>query len=177
MLWDESDSTDYDDYKTSFDRDTKSYPYIVSPPGKDESSPASKAMPKPILKNRNENHVRFDPEPHDLEQKSGRSFKDERDRRDDYSPKRPRDARDREGSGRSRNGYRRDHAGERDRHGGDRHRGSEGDHYRPHRDRRRGRREERSTRKKAWGGTLGAVGIGGAAASLLGVLTEAAVGM
>jgi len=32
-------------------------------------------------------------------------------------------------------------------------------------------------KKKAWGETLGAVGIGGAAASLLGVLAEAAVGM
>lgn len=179
VLWDESDSTDYDDDKTSFDKDSKSYPYIVSPPSKDKTSPASTAMPKPILKNRNENHVRFDPEPYEVEPKSARSFKEERDRGDDHASRRPRNARDREGSGRSRDGHRRDgerHSGERDRYSGDRYRGSENDHYRPHRDRRGDRREERSSKKKAWGETLGAVGIGGAAASLLGVLAEAAVG-
>lgn len=183
VLWDESDSTDFDDDKASFDRDPKSYPYIVSPPSKDKTSPASTVMPKPILKNKNENHVRFEPEPHEVEPKSARSFKDERDRREDHGSRRPREARDREGSGRSRDGHRRDseryserYSGERDRYSSDRYRGSEGDHHRPHRDRRGDRREERSIKKKAWGETLGAVGIGGAAASLLGVLAEAAVG-
>ncbi|XP_044718903.1 uncharacterized protein HRG_07468 [Hirsutella rhossiliensis] len=158
-LWDESDSTDYDDDKTSFDKDSKSYPYIVNPPSKDKTSPASTVMPKPILKNKNENHVRFDPEPHEVKPKSARSFKDERDRREDHASRRPRDSRDREGSGRNRDGHRRDserYSGERDRYSGD--------------------REERNIKKKAWGETLGAVGIGGAAASLLGVLAEAAVG-
>lgn len=185
VLWDESDTTDYDDDKIS-EKDTRSYPYIVSPPNKDKTSPASTVMPKPILKNKNENHVRFDPEPHEVESRSPRSLRDERDRRGDYTPRRYRDHRDRESSGRSnRDGYRRDgerHSGERDRYAGDRHRGYDGDrdrlnNHRSDRDRRGDRKEERTMKKKAWGETLGAVGIGGAAASLLGVLAEAAVGM
>ena len=171
--WDESDTTDYDDDKAS-DKGTKSYPFIVSPPNK--TSPASTVMPKPILKNKSKNRVRFDPEPHKIDSPCG-SFKDEGDRRRDHAPRRHRDGRDKESSGRSRDGHRRD--GERDRR--DRHRGYDGDHHRSHhrndRDRRGSRRDERTTRKRTWGGALGAVGIGGAAASLLGVLAEAAVGM
>ncbi|RDA82764.1 hypothetical protein CP532_2023 [Ophiocordyceps camponoti-leonardi (nom. inval.)] len=170
-LWDEGDSTDYDEDKTSV-RGDKTYPYIVSPPSKEKTSPASTVMPKSILKNKNENHVRFDPEPHELQAKSPRHGKDERDRGGDYAPRRQRDYRDREGSGRARNGS-------------GRHYGSDDDYRRPHhrsgseRDRRGPRRDEQrsSQRKKAWGETLGVVGIGGAAASLLGVLTEAAIGM
>ncbi|PWI76073.1 hypothetical protein PCL_03267 [Purpureocillium lilacinum] len=176
VLWDESDTTDYDDDKTS-DKGTKSYPYIVNPPTKDKASPSSTVMPKPILKNKNENHVRFDPEPHEVDSRSG-SLKDERDRRRDGGSRRYRDPRDKEGSGRGRDGHRRD--GDRDRYS-DRHRGYDGDHHRPYhrgdRERRGDRKEDRTMKKKAWGETLGAVGIGGAAASLLGVLAEAAVGM
>ncbi|KAK8108801.1 hypothetical protein PG984_014602, partial [Apiospora sp. TS-2023a] len=99
-----------------------------------------------------------------------------------------------------------DNRGERERGGADRHRGSEdparrGHHSRHHHGgssdttssrprgdrysaRRRGdryrddgdRSEDRIARKKARGETLRAVGIGGAAASLLSVLTEAAAG-
>ncbi|PHH60278.1 hypothetical protein CDD80_1611 [Ophiocordyceps camponoti-rufipedis] len=66
VLWDDDDSTDCDDDKTT-ERTGKNYPYIVSPPGKDKASPSSTVMPKPILKNKNSNHVRFDPEPHEVE--------------------------------------------------------------------------------------------------------------
>ncbi|RDA94489.1 hypothetical protein CP533_2753 [Ophiocordyceps camponoti-saundersi (nom. inval.)] len=176
-LWDESDSTDYDDDKTSA-RGEKGYPYIVSPPSKEKTSPASTVMPKSILKNKNENHVRFDPEPQEFEPKSPRHGKDDRERTGGYAPRRQRDYRDREGSGRSRDGNGR----EGDRYGSSRHYGLDDDHRRPHRggsdrDRRGPRRDDRGQRKKAWGETLGVVGIGGAAASLLGVLTEAAIGM
>ena len=184
VLWDESDTTDYDDDKTS-EKGTRSYPYIVSPPTKGKTSPASTAMPKPILKNKNENHVRFDPEPHEVDPRSSRSLRDDRDRRGDHHSRRHRDRRDKEGSGRrNSDGHRRDgerHSGDRDRHAGDRHRGHDGDrdraHHRADRDRRSERKEDRAIKKKAWGETLGAVGIGGAAASLLGVLAEAAGGM
>jgi hypothetical protein len=183
ILWDSSDSTDVNDDKTS-DKGTKSYPYIVSPPEKKSpiSSPSSTVQPKPILK-KTENHVRFDPAPHDLEAKSPRSMKDRddwerhreshrrsRDHRDRERSDRPRDReRDRESSNRSRDHDRR--STERDRHASDRH----GDyHRRDHRDRKGDRKEDRHSKKKAWGETLGAVGIGGAAVSLISVLAEAA---
>ncbi|PNY26267.1 Uncharacterized protein TCAP_03803 [Tolypocladium capitatum] len=177
VLWDESDATGCDDDKTS-KKGTKSYPYIVSPPSKDKASPASTIMPKSILKNKNENRVRFDPEPYEMGSRSPRSFRDGRDGRGDHLPKRHRDHQGKESSGRSRDGYRRDgerYSGERDRHAVDRHRGYDGDHHRSYH--RGDHKEERTMKKKAWGETLGAVGIGGAAASLLGVLAEAAVNM
>ena len=159
VLWDENDSTDYDDDKTS-EKGTKSYPYIVSPPTKEattarqKTSPASTVMPKPILKNKNENHVRFDPEPYEVDPRksppSGSSYSSDEDR------DRRRDQRRR-------------------RQGEDRHRHSGRRDYDRDRDRRRDR--ERGHRKKGWGDALGAVGIGGAAASLLGVLAQAAVGI
>lgn len=157
VLWDETDTTDYDDDKTS-DKETKgtkSYPYIVSPPTK--TSPASTVKPKPILKNKNTNHVRFDPEPHEVE--SPNSPKDDRGRRDSHSRK-----------GRDH----RDHRDRYDRNDSGRHRdqysSANNDYHRPP------RKSDRSSKKK-WGGTLGMVGIGGAAASLLGVLAEAAIGI
>lgn len=181
VLWDESDSTDDDDDKTS-SKGTKSYPFIVNPPDKnrDKASPSSTVKPKPILKNRNENHVRFDPEPYEVENKSPRSFKDDRHR------DRERDKDRRHGSSQSASRRHDRESNSRysesaDRRGGrssDRH----GDYYssssrRSHRDRgdrRSDRRDERAMKKKAWGETLGAVGIGGAAVSLLSVLAEAA---
>ncbi|KAH7308028.1 hypothetical protein B0I35DRAFT_483321 [Stachybotrys elegans] len=159
VLWDSSDSTDIDDDKTS-EKGTKSYPFIVSPPDK-KGSPASTVPPKPILKNKNENHVRFDPEPYELESKSPRSVKDRDDRERRHHSRRSRDSR-RDSSSRH---------DRRDRH----HKSSDDDyHRREYRDRKS---EERHHKKKAWGETLGAVGIGGAAVSLISVLAEAASGI
>jgi hypothetical protein len=165
-LWDSSDSTDIDDDKTSV-RGTKSYPYIVNPPQKEKGSPSATVQPKSILKNKNEHHVRFGPDPYEVEYKSPRSFKDDRDRdrrrryhddrthndrerdRDRHS-RRYYDDRDREYSSRRAQRAKRDHRDDRDEH------------------------RDRPKKKKAWGEALGAVGIGGAAVSLLSVLAEAA---
>ncbi|KAF7553655.1 hypothetical protein G7046_g7034 [Stylonectria norvegica] len=180
-LFDESDSTDDDDDKTS-EKGTKSYPYIVKAPDKN-TSPASTVPPKPILKNKNENHVRFDPEPHEVESRSPRSLKDDRERRRDRAP--PSSSRrynressrrhsDSGGSGGER--YRSERRGSNagDHHSSSNTGGGSSSSRRHHRDRRGSRREERAAKKKAWGETLGAVGIGGAAVSLLSVLAEAA---
>ncbi|KAK0388356.1 hypothetical protein NLU13_4601 [Sarocladium strictum] len=187
VLWDESDSTDFDDDKTS-DKGTKSYPYIVNFPEKDKEkiSPSSTVQPKSILKNKNENHVRFDPQPHEVDVKSSpeRDRDRDRDRRsrrhrsdeDDghrrrYHPEGGRNRRSQEADREMRHHHRR-----RDGGGG----GREREHQRYHRDRDRDedmRRDEKSSKKKAWGETLGAVGIGGAAVSLLSVLAEAATGI
>ncbi|KAM0246811.1 hypothetical protein ACHAQJ_010084 [Trichoderma viride] len=178
-----SDMSDADDDKASDEKKTKSYPIIVSPPEKGKTSPTSPVMPKPILKNKNTNHVRFDPEPHEV---NARSEKENRENRDSHSSRksRDRDERDRDDHSKHRderdrrrrdsdppNGdkYRRD----RDRDRDDNHRSHHSD-----RDRRDDRRRERDrpAKKLPWGEALGAVGIGGAAASLLGVLAEAAMG-
>ncbi|KAH7140816.1 hypothetical protein EDB81DRAFT_65298 [Dactylonectria macrodidyma] len=161
-----SSSDDSGDDARPDDKGTKSYPVIVHPPTRDKTSPASTVLPKPILKNKNENHVRFDPEPYEVDSRSPRSYRDDRDRdrrRDDRSSRRhtPRESSRRYSDG------------------GDRHGDRHGDYYgsgrRHHRSDRRGsRREDRSYKKKAWGETLGAVGIGGAAVSLISVLAEAA---
>ncbi|KAG5929532.1 hypothetical protein E4U42_005559 [Claviceps africana] len=180
VLRDQSDSTDNDDEKTSTRRTkSRSYPFIVSPPRQSKTSSSAAVKPKPILKNKNENHVRFDPEPQEME-----SFKSPRSRDDNYDdddddegddgnnthgrdrrrPRRPRESR---ASGRRDDrGRSNDHRSTRHADGGDR------DHRRD-----RDRREERHGRRKSWGQTIGAVGIGGAAASLLRVLAEAAAGM
>jgi hypothetical protein len=168
VLWDESDSTDDDDDKTS-EKGTKSYPYIVSPPEKKgKDSPSSTVPPKPILKKRPDNHVRFDPQAHDLEAKSPRSVKDRDDRGDRRREHRHRDHRDRESSGRYRDGDQRERR-HRSRHDDDYHRRD-----RDYRDRKGDSKEDRNGRKKAWGETIVAGGIGGAAVSLLSVLAEAA---
>ncbi|UKZ78846.1 hypothetical protein TrVFT333_006592 [Trichoderma virens FT-333] len=177
-----SDMSDADDDKASDGKTTKGYPIIVNPPEKGKaSSPTNPVMPKPILKNKNTNHVRFDPEPHEVE---ARPEKDSREGRDSNSSRKPRDRdeRDRDDHPRRREDrdkrrrdsdpsyddkYRRDR--DRDRH----------DNYRSHhndRDRRDDRRRERPARRQPLGEALGMVGIGGAAASLLGVLAEAAMG-
>lgn len=192
VLWDESDTTDFDDDKTS-DKGTKSYPYIVSFPDKDKekTSPSSTAQPKSILKNKNENHVRFDPQPHEVGARSLPERERERDR-DGRRSRRHRDDDDRHRRYHPEGGRnRRSLDGERSGGGGgggDRHHyrkrgggGREREHQRYHRDRERDeeaqRREEKSSKKKARLETLGAVGIGGAAVSLLSVLAEAATGM
>ncbi|OAA40991.1 hypothetical protein NOR_05573 [Metarhizium rileyi] len=159
VVWDESDATDHDDYDNP-SRGAKSFPYIVSPPIKDKTSPSSTVMPKPILKNKNENHVRFDPEPHEVDIKSSRSYYDDRHRRRENISRRNRDHSD---SSRRKERPR----GDKDRHKYP----SRSEHGR-----RKDRRDERHTRRRTWGESIGVVSIGGAAASLLGVLTEAAVG-
>lgn len=181
----------------------KAYPVIV-----DRTSPTATVPPKPILKNRNENHVRFeDGAPREVspgelgreketrerrerrraekEREKGREpDRRRRDRDHDRGERererdKDRDIRDKE---RDRGDKEREKERERER---DRHRErgerDRGDHHssnsRSHRDRDRDdARDRRRAKKSVWGETLGAVGIGGAAASLLSVLTEAAAG-
>lgn len=195
-VFEESDVTDDEDDKSS-EKGTKSYPVIVNPPLKTKTSPSSTSLPKPILKNKNENHVHFDPEPYEVENRSSRSYRDDRyrdrDHRDDHRDRRrlspPRSSRrsrrysdsgdrhsrsDRHGDyyydGGKRYHRERDRDHDRDR---DRDRDRERDRDRD-RDRRSTRREDRPQGRKKWGEALGAVGIGGAAVSLLSVLAEAA---
>lgn len=156
---------------------SRNYPVIV-PPMNEKGSPASTVLPKPILKNRNENHVRFDADG-PREMSSGeweREKKRERRRRErdaDDSSRRRRDRSDRDRE-RDRENRDRDRDSHRDR--SDRHRERE-HHSSSHRHRDRDEtKERRRTKKSVWGETLGAVGIGGAAVSLLSVLTEAAAG-
>lgn len=176
-LWDSSDD-DTDDMARSDaeeDKGTRSYPYIVSPPKKAErTSPASTVAPKSILKNKNENHVRFDPEPYEVSPRdSGTSLGSSDERRRRHRRDRERDH-DRERE------YRRDDDSEEDvRRRRPRRYNSEGERRHRHHDEdgHSGRRHTHSgSRKKPWGGTLGAVGIGGVAVSLLSVLAEAAGG-
>ncbi|KAK7426136.1 hypothetical protein QQZ08_007446 [Neonectria magnoliae] len=165
-LTDFSDTTD-DEYEETYEKGTKSYPFIVNPPRRNKTSPSSTTLPKPILKNRNENHVRFDPEPHEVDSRTSRSLKDDRDR------DRRRDRSSRRSARESSRRYS-DSADQRERHR-DRHGDYYGSSKRHHRSDRRGsRRDDRPSRKKVWGETLGAVGIGGAAVSLISVLAEAA---
>ncbi|KAL6859485.1 hypothetical protein J3F83DRAFT_749084 [Trichoderma novae-zelandiae] len=174
--------------KASGAKGAKVYPVIVNPPEKNKASPSSTVMPKPILKNKNTNHVRFDPEPHEVD---ARQDKDGRESRDSSTRKsRDRDERDRDDHPRRREDKerrRRDsdpsnddkHRRDRDRDHRDRDRDRDHDGYRSHhhdRDRRDDRRREKAAKKNPWGEALGVVGIGGAAASLLGVLAEAAMG-
>lgn len=179
-LFDESDSTDYDDDKTS-EKGNKNYPYIVSPPEKEKGSPSSTVAPKSILKNKNENRVHFGPNPYETE-KTPRSLKDDldmgRDRDRDRRDRRRRPAnhndrhhsdRDRYSSGRDRDRSSRHYYDDRERES----HSSRRSQNRDHRD-RYDRDSDRRSKKKAWGETLGAVGLGGAAVSLLGVLAEAA---
>ncbi|EMR66828.1 hypothetical protein UCREL1_6216 [Eutypa lata UCREL1] len=178
----------------------------VPPPKEDPkestASPAATSKPKPILKNKDEDpHVRFDPEPHILDEgKSpprgssrrhggggGGGGGGERDKNRDRDRERDRD-RDRDGGKK----YHSDRYLERDRYV-DRDR-RERDRYERERERDRERdrdrkyhhstssstprRDGRSTRKRgSTSDALKAVGIGGAAASLLSVLTEAASGL
>lgn len=184
---DYSDDEDNDDLKGNGDdeKGTKSYPFIVNPPGKNKTSPASTVPPKPILKNRNENHVRFDPQPHELQPASAPSRRDRERRHRERSPSPVRRRhRDEGGSGGGGGGSSRRRYSEGSSGGGERYRDRERDreyygsgrrHHR--RGERRGFRRDQRDRpsKMAWGETLGAVGIGGAAAGLLSVLAEAAV--
>ncbi|OAA57287.1 hypothetical protein ISF_07208 [Cordyceps fumosorosea ARSEF 2679] len=147
ILYDSDDSTDYSDYHRTHGKGTRTYPYIVSPPSKNsKTSPSTTVKPKPILKNKHENHVRFDPEPHDLEHSSSAPSSYNHDRHRDYYYG--------QGSSSSSRRYREHY----DRDYDDR-------DERPH----RSHRDRRDRRKKSWGETLGAVGIGSAALLLGGV--------
>lgn len=227
-LCDESDTSDDDDsqgynkerYKPRHHRGdekegkdekgTKVYPFIVPPPSSNnesKASPASTVQPKPILKNKNENRVRFDKDgPREISpgeasgERHHRSSRDDRDRdghrRRDGDRHRRRDRGDRDRSRERDRDHRdrhRDPDREHRRHRSDRGERARGDRYRDRdrdrereRDRERDererdypqdRRDDKRTKKRVWGETLGAVGIGGAAASLLSVLTEAATGL
>ncbi|KAJ3524838.1 hypothetical protein NM208_g11892 [Fusarium decemcellulare] len=169
-VFEDSDLTDEDDDRAS-DKGTKSYPFIVNPPSKNKTSPSSTTLPKPILKNKNENHVRFDPEPHEVNGRSPRSLRDDRDREREHRRERRRHSPPRS----SRRSRRHSDSGDRysrsDRHG-DYY--DSGRRYHRDRDRRSSKRDERPQGRKKWGEALGAVGIGGAAVSLLSVLAEAA---
>ena len=163
----ESIPGDESDAQSSISNDTKPYRYIVDPPSK-KTSPNSTAQPKSILKNKNENHVHFGPNPYEVSP-DGRSSQDDR-RRSRDPPRNSRDANGRDSSTRyggsgSSNGRRRD----------DRYESSSSSRY--PRDSRDSKREKERGRKKAWGETMGAVGIGGAAVTLLGVLAEASLGI
>lgn len=164
------------DAKSTVPRDSTLF--IVDPVVSEEkASPSTTTAPKPILKNKNENRVHFDRNgtpfevPNSPENSySERRRRDDRDRRDrdrDRDRNRTRE-RDRDRDRESRRERERDRDRERysrrhDRHDRERDRDS-------HRDRDRGRRQRHSD-------LIRAAGIGGAAASLLGVLAEAAVGL
>ncbi|CAH0004066.1 unnamed protein product [Clonostachys byssicola] len=182
----DSDTTDIDDDKTS-EKGTKSYPFIVSPP--DKTSPSSTVPPKSILK---KNHVHF-ADHGDSDSRTSHSLRDDRSSRsDDYHHHRRRRDSDnygsrdyhRESSDRSSHHSSKRHSppDDRDRYDRSRHYNDDHDsHYsNSSRYREQGRRPQRDSdsqksKKKALGGTLGAVGIGGAAISLLSVLAEAAI--
>lgn len=196
VIQEEPELENADDDSRRGGRAGKVYPVIVQPP-LEKGSPSATVLPKPILKNKNENHVRFDEDgPREMSSADVDREKERRERRErrhrdrDVEERRRRD-KDRGDRDRDRERERdrdRDRDRERDRDR-DRHRDRDGrDHHSSsHRDRHRDRerdegreareaRERRRARKSVWGETLGAVGIGGAAASLLSVLTEAASG-
>lgn len=175
------------------DKGTRSYPFIVAPPseGEEPTSPASTVKPKPILKNKNENRVHFGPDPYETpreergergERRRRRRRRDreydrdrdhdrerERERDRDYDRERDRD-RDRDRDHDRDRDRDRDHDRDRDRDREYRRRHSHRDgHSDSHRERDRDRDRKRSGRD-----ALYAAGLGGAAASLMGVLAEAA---
>ncbi|KAK4119623.1 hypothetical protein N657DRAFT_581253 [Parathielavia appendiculata] len=213
------------------ERGTQGRPVIVSPPGSvngESLSPSSTVAPKPILKNKNPNHVRFDRSgPREISPPGHHPDRARRDPRDPREQDRRREHRDRErdwpkerdrdnktrrdrSKERSRNRSRvrdgdrerttkdRDEDCERDRdrdrirdpdhrvsskrhpdRDRDRHRERERDRERDRdkdRDRDpRGRAEEgRQPRRSALKEAAGAIGVSGAAATLLSVLTGAA---
>ncbi|KAM0253672.1 hypothetical protein ACHAP5_000249 [Fusarium lateritium] len=184
---DETDVTDEDDDRSS-EKGTKSYPFIVNPPIKSKTSPSSTTLPKPILKNKNENHVRFGPDPYEVDSRSPRSYRDDRHRDRDHHRERRHQSPSRSSRRSRRYSDSADRHSRSDRHGDyyydggkryhrerdrDRDRERERDRDRD-RDRRSTRKEDRPQGRKKWGEALGAVGIGGAAVSLLSVLAEAA---
>ncbi|KAH6670341.1 hypothetical protein F5X68DRAFT_175790 [Plectosphaerella plurivora] len=193
VLWDESDTDeDYDEKRPRDERRRR--PYIIVPPpdkGKDGASPAATVQPKPILKNKNENHVHFGPDPYEVSQDEAkksptRSSRDSgRDRDRDRDRDRPRRRREKEYHDPDRDNRVRDRErGDREYYSTSSRRNREyRDSGRDSRDRDRDRERDRDAKdrkdkdKKKWAPTIGAMGIGGAAGSLLSVLTDAASGL
>lgn len=156
---------------------TRVYPVIVSPPSASTTSPSATVAPKPILKNRNENRVHFDESgPFEMSPAEAERERERRERRERRreSERRRKGDRERERD-RDRDHDREKHR-ERDRDRDHHHSSSHTTRHRGEREREESARDKRRVRKSVWGETLGAVGIGGAAASLLSVLTEAAAG-
>lgn len=203
VIQEEPDLEDADDDSKRGSRN-RTYPVIVQPPA-EKGSPSATVLPKPILKNKNENHVRFDEDgpremsASDIDRERERRERRERRRKERDAEERRRRDKDRgDRADRADRGDRdRDRERERDRdrdrererdRDRDRHRDRDRErdrdrdhhtssHHTRHRERDRDEaRDRRRARKSVWGETLGAVGIGGAAASLLSVLTEAASG-
>ncbi|KAK4250619.1 hypothetical protein C7999DRAFT_28954 [Corynascus novoguineensis] len=157
----------------------KAHPIIVSPPTSvdgDDVSPSSTVLPKPILKNKNPNHVRFDRNgPREIS--PGQYSERRRDREYERDRDRPRRDKSRE---RSRNRSKvtdRDRDRDRDKdldHRSASKRYSDRDRDRD-RDRDQPRRgeEDRPSRRAALKDAAGAIGVSGAAATLLSVLTQA----
>jgi len=193
VLWDsDSSDSDVDRKKKPSSRSSKQdpkrdstrnfgvgvVPVIVSPPASvrddHDASPASTVGPKPILKNRTPNHVRFDGDGTPREIRPG----DYRDRSRHRERDRSRDDRDKDGD-RSRDERHRDRDRDRRRdRDRDRHRHRDHDRGEQVRDRERGERGDRDEKEKkrsSFKDTFGAAGIGGAAVTLLSVLTDAAV--
>jgi hypothetical protein len=171
-------------YDSAEDKGTKTYPVIVPAPSMSGAngttadgklSPSATVPPKSILKNKNENHVRFDANgPHEVSEAEISREKEKRDRkRRDKDRDRDRD-RDREPTRKDKDRASKRYHGSNG--GGSRSRGGGDEGIPEGMSREEYRRREKAGRKRAWGETLGAVGIGGAAASLLSVLTEAAAG-
>ncbi|KAJ8130047.1 hypothetical protein O1611_g3585 [Lasiodiplodia mahajangana] len=192
-----SGSSQYDD---SDSKGTKAYPFIVPSPtekekaggSREKTSPAATAKPRPIKNKTDESpHVRFNPEPEIFDDNTasiprslGRDRRDisdkhYRDRDQDldkvyYSDRYlRRDPERRNGSNASSEYYtttssrRGDHPEDYNNR----------DRYRDKGYYKDGGRGSRRRSPKTGSGTLRAVGIGGAAASLLSVLTEAAAGL
>lgn len=183
------------------DKGTKVYPFVLpfaaaaAAKGLDgKAASTSTVPPKPILKNKNENRVRFDRDgpieisPEEVAADKKRREQQRRERESEPSNYRDRDRdrererdrerrrRERESNVRDRDRDRRDYSSYSSSNNRSSHHrkssSTDSRRYEPSRDRDSGRRDK----KKVWGQTLGAAGIGGAAASLLSVLTEAATG-
>jgi len=158
-----------DRYMDQDPRNTRMYPFIVSPPasisGDSKPSPSSTVDPKPILKNRNPNKVRFDKDgPREIY--PGPYPDNVKERGKARSEQRHRDDRERE---RDRNREGRDRPRDRDR---DRDRMRErGEHHRSHRHRER--EWDDRPRRSQFKETASAIGLGSAAATLISVLSEA----
>ncbi|KAH8653497.1 hypothetical protein BX600DRAFT_440564 [Xylariales sp. PMI_506] len=155
------------------EKGTKSYPFIVSPPEKDKDggSPSATVKPKPILKNKHDDpHVRFISEPQVLDGTSPRSIPRSADRSRDDRRHRDRGDRDHHDREHHHSHHRVNH------HDNGSRRKDDHDSRRRRRDYDQGA-EDRHTKRKGRGEALKAASIGGAAASLLSVLTEAAAGL
>lgn len=168
LVWDSSDSEDVQDSSLS-PGDTGSYPYIVIPPAKNSTKPPATDVvsPKPILKSKTENNVRFDtdyrePQATSAPRTPGSKQEDLQKRENVHELPKSRRWRERDIG-----------TSEPEPRNRDRDRDRDSDQHRDRNDRYT-RQSRRNKEKPVRGETLG---IGGAAASLLSVLAEAASGV